>query len=436
MIREKVLQALRRFVPEFLKNWYHFFLSLISAVFYGFPSRKLKVIGITGTNGKTTTVELTEKIFEEAGYKVASVSSIKFKIGEKVKENLLRITMPGRFFLQRFLKKALSTGCKYVILEVTSEGIKQHRQRFINFDVTAFINLTPEHIESHGSFEDYKKAKGRLFKQSKNISVVNLDDSYANYFLKFPAAKKYGYKIESKTQNPKLKNLKIIEAKNCKVAHKGISFNVNGVNFNLKLLGSFNIYNALAAISIASSQEIDLKTCKIALEKVEGMPGRMEIVIDKPFEVIVDYAFTPNALKQVYKTIRRDFSPKKMICVFGACGGGRDKWKRPVLGKIAATFCHEIILTNEDPFDEDPSQILSLIKSGISNSKFQMTNLYEILDRREAINKALSFAKPEDVVVITGKGCEPSICLAGGKEIPWDDRKVVREELKKIAKNL
>ncbi len=438
MIREKVLQALRRFVPEFLKNWYHFFLGLISAVFYGFPSRKLKVVGITGTNGKTTTVELTEKIFEEAGYKIASVSSIKFKIGEKVKENLLRITMPGRFFLQRFLKRALNTGCKYVILEVTSEGIKQHRQRFIDFDVTAFINLTPEHIESHGSFEDYKKAKGRLFEQSKKVLVVNLDDPYADYFLKFPAAKKYGYKIESKTQNPKLKNLKIIEAKDCKVVYKGISFNVEGVNFNLKLLGAFNIYNALAAISIASSQGIDLKTCKIALEKVEGMPGRMEIVIDKPFKVIVDYAFTPNALKQVYKTIQRDFSPKKMICVFGSCGGGRDKWKRPVLGKIAARFCGEIILTNEDPFDEDPMGIIEQIASGVENiSKNQLKSaLYKIQDRREAINKALSFAKPEDVVVITGKGCEPSICLAGGKEIPWDDRKVVREELKKVTKDL
>jgi len=438
MIREKVLQALRRFVPEFLKNWYHFFLGLISAVFYGFPSRKLKVIGITGTNGKTTTVELTEKIFEEAGYKIASISSIKFKIGEKVKENLLRITMPGRFFLQRFLKRALNTGCKYVILEVTSEGIKQHRQRFIDFDVAAFINLTPEHIESHGSFEDYKKAKGKLFKQSKKVSVVNLDDAYADYFLKFPAAEKYGYKIESKTQNPKLKNLKIIEAKNCKVAHKGISFNVNEVNFNLKLLGGFNIYNALAAISVASSQEIDLKTCKRALEKVEGMPGRMEIVIDKPFKVIVDYAFTPNALKQVYKTIRRGFSPKKMICVFGACGGGRDKWKRPVLGKIAARFCDEIILTNEDPFDEEPMGIIEQIASGVENiSKNQpKSTLYKIQDRKEAINKALNFAKSEDVVVITGKGCEPSICLAGGKEIPWDDRKVVREEFKKVAKDL
>lgn len=438
MIREKVLQALRRFVPEFLKNWYHFFLGLISAVFYGFPSRKLKVIGVTGTNGKTTTVELTEKIFEEAGYKVASVSSIKFKIGEKVKENLLRITMPGRFFLQRFFKKALNTGCKYVILEITSEGIKQHRQRFIDFDVAAFTNLTPEHIESHGSFEDYKKAKGRLFEQSKKVLVVNLDDPYADYFLKFPAAEKYGYKIESKTQNPKLKNLKIIEAKNCKVVYKGISFNVNEVNFNLKLLGAFNIYNALAAISIAASQGIDLKTCKRALEKVEGMPGRMEIVIEKPFKVIVDYAFTPNALEQVYRTIQRDFSPKKMICVFGSCGGGRDKWKRPVLGKIAARFCDEIILTNEDPFDEDPMGIIEQIASGVENiSKNQpKPALYKIQDRRGAINKALSFVKPEDIIVITGKGCEPSICLAGGKEIPWDDRKVVREEFKKVAKDL
>lgn len=196
-------------------------------------------------------------------------------------------------------------------------------------------------------------------------------------------------------------------------------------------MGKFNIYNSLAAICVGLSQGIDLEVCKDGLEKARGTPGRMELVINEPFQVFVDYAFTPNALEQVYQTLKT-LNPK-MICVLGACGGGRDKWKRPILGKLAAQYCDEIVITNEDPYDENPDRILLDIKSGIPNDKIQMTNL--ILDRRKAIRKALESAKPGDIVMITGKGCEPSICIAEGKQIPWDDREVVREEFKKLINN-
>jgi len=399
-------ELIKKIIPSFLLSWYHFLLAFLGAIVYRFPSRKLIVIGVTGTNGKSTVVELTSKILAAAGEKVASLSSIKFKVGEREWPNTLKMTMPGRFKIQRFLRQALSSGCKYAVLEVTSEGIKQYRHKFIDFEVAVFTNLAPEHIETHGSFENYREAKGKLFQATKGIHVINIDDKNAEYFLQFPANKKYTYGL-----------------------NKG-DINTQNTQFKLRLIGNFNIYNALAVTCVGLSQGISSEICKRALEKVESIPGRMEEVISEPFKVFVDYAFTPNALEKVYQTLKPQ--NKKMICVLGACGGGRDKWKRPVLGKLAAKYCDEIIVTNEDPYDEDPYQILSMIKSGIFKSQFSNPNFYEILDRREAIRKSLELAKPNDTVIITGKGCEPWICVAKGKKIPWDDRKVVREEYEKL----
>ena len=406
---------IKKFIPDFLLDWYHFLLAFLGAVLYRFPSRKLKIIGITGTNGKSTVVILTTKILEEANYKVASLSSIKFKIGNQEWPNTLKMTMPGRLKLQRFLRQALNAGCRYAVLEITSEGIKQHRHQFIDFDIAVFTNLTPEHIEAHGSFEKYKEAKGKLFQATKGTHIINLDDENTGYFLQFPANKKYTYGL-----------------------NKG-DVNTKNTQFKLRLTGDFNIYNGLAAACVGLSQGINLETCKKALEKVRGIPGRMEEVISNPFKVFVDYAFTPNALEKVYQTLkpenarRRDKSllhPSlrlgQMICVLGACGGGRDKWKRPVLGKIAGKYCDEIIITNEDPYDEHPIEIINQVAVGTNEIA------KKILDRREAIKEALELAQTGDTVVITGKGCEPWICVAKGKKIPWDDRKIVKEEFKRL----
>ena len=408
-ISNGVKNLVKKLIPDFLLSFYHYCLALTGAFLYGFPSRKLTVIGITGTSGKSTVVELSSKILQEAGFKVASLSSIKFKIKEKEWENKLKMTMPGRLKVQKFLRQAVRAGCKYAVLEVTSEGIKQFRHKFINFDVAVFTNLSPEHIESHGSFEKYREAKLRLFKIAK-VHIINLDDENAEFFWKIPAEKKISYKLnEGARLLPK----------------------------NLKLLGEFNLYNALAAIEVGLSQGVSLEICKKALEKIKGILGRMEIVIKEPFTVIVDYAHTPQSLKKVYETILNSkflIPNSKLICVLGACGGGRDKWKRPVLGKIAAKYCDEIIITNEDPYDENPLKIMEDIESGFSqipNPKSQIPKYEKILDRREAIRKALELAQPSDIVVITGKGSEPWMCVAGGEKIPWDDRKIVKEEYEK-----
>jgi UDP-N-acetylmuramoyl-L-alanyl-D-glutamate--2,6-diaminopimelate ligase len=402
-------ELLKNFLPQSVISFYHFILAFLGALIYGFPSKKLILIGVTGTNGKTTTTEMIASIFEKAGKKIALLNSIRFKIGKKEEINKLRMTMPGRFFIQRFLKKAVKENCEFAILEVTSEGIKQHRHRFLDFKVAVFTNLAPEHIEAHGSFEKYREAKGKFFQATKEIHVINVEDKNSEYFLKFPAKRKITYGL--KTGDINLENTKI----------------------KSKLPGEFNLYNALAAISVAISQGIDKDFAIKVLEEFEGVPGRMEEVISKPFKVIVDYAFTPNALEKVYQTLIQSLghsTNRSLICVLGSCGGGRDKWKRPVLGELAAKYCDEVIVTNEDPYDEDPWQIIEQVAAGTKGKA------RKILDRREAIREALKLAKEGDIVVITGKGCEPSICVAGGKKIPWDDRKVVREEFQKIYEKI
>jgi len=408
---------------------YHYFWALFSALVFGFPSKKIKVIGITGTKGKSTVVEFTEKIFEEAGYKVASFSSIKIKIGKKEKKNLFKMTMPGRWYIQKFLKDAIKSKCDYAILEVTSEGILQHRQKFINFEVAVFTNLSKEHIERHGSFENYRASKGKLFKENSNIHILNLDDKNVDYFLKFQAKKKIGFTLK---ENYKQKeNIKIIQGRTLKEKDEKFEFQVNDTIFKLNLVGDFNVYNALASICIGLSQNIPLETSKKAIEKVKKVEGRMEIVIEKPFEVIVDYAHTPDSLEAVYKNLiqkKEEKENSRLICVLGAAGGGRDKWKRPKMGEIAGNYCDKIILTDEDPYDENPKEILNDIFSGIK--KEQRKRVKKILNRKKAIKKALSLAKNNDIVIITGKGCEPWMCVKGGKKIPWDDRKIVKEILK------
>jgi len=446
---------IKNFIKKFIpKNWllfYHKILAYLAAFFYGWPSKKLIVIGVTGTAGKSTTVNLIGKILAEAGFKIGLTTTMNFKIEKKEWVNKTKMTMPGRFFMQKILKKMVEANCQYAIIETSSEGILQSRHLGIDYDIAVFTGLHPEHLEAHGGFENYKKTKGKLFeklekrkekfingKRIKKVIVVNLDDENANYFLSYKADEYYGYGLNPKSPIPNPKQIqdlkiKIFKAENIKLTDDGSSFTVDGVDFKINLLGEFNIYNCLASIAVALSQNIDLKTCQRTLEKINFIPGRMEIVVKKPFKVIIDYAHTPKELENVYQLIKSKIKTQnsKIIGVLGSAGGGRDKWKRPVLGKIAAQYCDFIILTNEDPYDENPKKILSEIKTGILNSQFPISNLLEILDRKEAIKKAISLAKENDIVVITGKGSEPWMCVAKDKKIPWDDKEIVKDFVEK-----
>ncbi len=353
---------IEKIAPSFLLDCYHYLLAILSAFWYRFPSyqkqglfgkltRKLIVIGVTGTKGKSTTAILAGKILEEGGSRVAWLTSATIKINEKEQLNPYHMTMPGRFAIQRFLRKAVKEGCKYAILEVTSEGIKQYRHKFINFDTAVFTNLKPEHIEAHGGFENYKKSKGKLFQATKNIHVINVDDENAKYFLQFAAKNKWGYRIENSGSAVQdfsttlVPTFKIISALYNQKQGGNTEFFIGNTLFYLKLPGMFNVYNALAAICVAKAYGIHLEICKKALEKITTMPGRMEIVIEKPFKAIVDLAHTPDSYEEVFKAIK-EMPHNKIISVFGSAGGGRDRWKRPVLGKIAAENSDIIILTN------------------------------------------------------------------------------------------
>jgi len=405
---------------SFLFSIYHFFLAFLGNIVFGFPSKKIFVFGITGTKGKSTVIELINFILEKAGYKTSFLSSLWVKIDEEKKRNLTDTTMPGRFFIQRFLRKAVNKKCQFALIEITSQGIVQHRHRFIDWNGAMFLNLTPEHIEAHKGFENYKKAKANFFtyvkklantkhqtpntKHSYRLFFINQDDPNAEYFIKAAQGK----------------NSKII-----------LFSKENASHFAPRASRFMFVENIAPAFVFCREMGVEEEVIKKAIEEFPGVRGRMEIVQSKPFMVIIDYAHTPDSLHKVYQNIRSLLlanSNSKMICVLGSAGGGRDKWKRPKMGEIAGQYCDKIILTNEDPYNENPNQILSQIKSGISNFQFPISNLYEIIDRRTAIKKALELAKFGDVVIITGKGYEPWIHYKN-KRIPWDERKVVEREL-------
>jgi UDP-N-acetylmuramoyl-L-alanyl-D-glutamate--2,6-diaminopimelate ligase len=406
-----IKKIIKKIAPRFLLNWYYQFLPFLGSLIYRFPSRKVKIIGVTGTNGKSSTVELITSIFQEAGIKVASTTSIRFQINDKIWKNKLKMTMPGRFKIQKFLRQAVNQGCKHIILEVTSEGIKQHRHKMIDFDTAVFTNLDKEHIESHGSFENYKKEKLKLFKLA-NTLIVNLDNEHAESFLNFDK-NKITYSINQKSD---------YKGEDIELMSTYSSFKTKDKQFKTNLLGEFNIYNSLAAIAVCRNEGIDMAIIQKALGNITSIAGRMELVIDTPFKAYVDYAHTPDALESVYKTIKQT-EQGRMICVLGSCGGGRDKWKRKEFGQLASQYCDEIILTNEDPYDEDPSQIVEDI------SEHTTKDHKKIIDRKEAIKEAVSIANDNDVVIITGKGSEPWMVVKDNKKIPWDDREIVKSVL-------
>jgi UDP-N-acetylmuramoyl-L-alanyl-D-glutamate--2,6-diaminopimelate ligase len=303
----------------------------------------------------------------------------------------------------------------------------------VKFDCAVFTNLHKEHIESHGSFDNYYKAKQELFQKTRNIHVINADDKYTDLFGNFSAQHKIFYSLKKGD----------LIADKVKNTDKGTSFELYGTLFETNLAGEFNVMNCLAALAVGAMYKIDLPTMKPVLESVKFIPGRMEFIQREPFGVVVDYAHTPDSLEAVYKTLKTQMeSPstslgtstqtnRRLVCVLGAAGGGRDKWKRPEFGRIASEYCDEIVLTNEDPYDEIPEKIIDEIFSGISSSlKFKSLKVNKILDRREAIRTALTDAREGDTVIITGKGSETSIAVAGGKKLPWSDKDVVREALR------
>jgi UDP-N-acetylmuramoyl-L-alanyl-D-glutamate--2,6-diaminopimelate ligase len=417
---EKILRFIEKLIPRkiyrFFQPVYHFLLAFIGIILYQFPSREIYVIGVTGTKGKSTTTEFINAVLEAQGARTALLSTIRFKIADSTKPNKYKMTMPGRFFVQKFLRDAVKAKCKYAILEMTSEGARFFRHLGVHLDTLIFTNLSPEHIESHGSFEKYKKAKLRLLNQlarsekPERLSIANMDNEHAVSFLIAPVEKNIPYTLKDVNIISETQISSMIEYK--------------GTKITIPLPGKFNISNALASLKLAEELGIPLDVAKQGIESLSVVRGRVERIEEgQNFTVIVDYAHTEDSLRKLFET----FGDSRKIVAFGATGGGRDSWKRKGMGKVADEYCAEIIITNDDPYDEDPEKIMKEIAEGVTTHTPHL-----ILDRCEAIKKALSLAQSGDVVLIAGKGTDPYLMGKNGSKIPWDDATVVREELKNI----
>lgn len=405
---DTILDRARRIIPAklfgFFQPIYHLKLAFLAALVYRFPSRRIKVIAVTGTKGKSTTTEILNAILEKAGKKTALSNTIRFKVADEAERNLFKMSMPGRLSLQKLIRRAVDVGCEYFICEMTSQGALLSRHRFIDIDTLIFTNLSPEHIEAHGSYENYASSKVAIARSlatahahgKQTMLIVNGDDPESARFLACQADKKVSYSLR------------------------------DGFPYETSLPGVFNQYNILAAATCAHEEGVPDEVIAAAVREFKGAAGRVEkIDAGQPFEVIVDYAHTADSLEKLYDV----FKGKRLIGVLGGTGGGRDTSKRTVMGALADRYCASVILTNEDPYDEDPRKIVDDVARGVTSKK----PLIIIMDRRLAIREAIRQAQPGDVILITGKGTDPYIMGPRGTKTPWSDADIAREELARLT---
>jgi UDP-N-acetylmuramoyl-L-alanyl-D-glutamate--2,6-diaminopimelate ligase/murE/murF fusion protein len=399
---------------------------VLAPYFYDYPARKLRMIGITGTNGKTTTTYLLKSIFNHAGYKVGIIGTIQVLIEETVLPTAN--TTPDVIDLQGILAQMVDAGMDYVVMEVSSHALALDRIAGCEFDVGIFTNITQDHLDFHQTFENYLAAKTRLFQlissgnfyKEKKAAIINVDDPASASIRKETHCRTITYGLEERAD---------LTALNTNIQANGTGFDLKGefgvLPIAMKITGKFNVYNVLAAVGAAQAEGIGNELIKIALEKFQSVPGRFELVnAGQDFTIIIDYAHTPDGLENILKTAQQ-IAMRRIIVVFG-CGGDRDRTKRPIMGKLAAIYGDVIIATSDNPRSEDPSAILSEIEVGIQ-AGLTSDKLYEkIVDRRQAISKALHLAKQNDIVIIAGKGHE-NYQILKDRTIHFDDKEVAME---------
>jgi UDP-N-acetylmuramoyl-L-alanyl-D-glutamate--2,6-diaminopimelate ligase len=424
---------------------YHKILAYMAAVLFGNPSKKMFVVAVTGTKGKTSTLNFLWHVLTAGGYKVGLVSTANIKIGEKEIKNWYHMTMPGRFLLQRFLYQMNKERCDIVLVEATSEGIKMNRHVGLYYDVAVLTNIFPEHLKSHNnSFEEYKKAKGLLFKNLivlpkkrwngmdvEKLILVNGDDKNADYFLDFPADKKFSYGGEgSRVENGLNVDYKFTNVVEGQFSTK---FNLEEESYELALPGRFNIYNAMPAILLAKYLQIDADKINSGLKNCTVIPGRMEKIEEgQNFTCVVDYAHEAVSMENAINALLslKKSGDNKLIVVFGGDGGGREP--RTEMVRVISKMADVGIITLSDPFDTDP-QIINdyLMGKAVEFGMEQDRNIFETIDRRVAIRKAISMSNEGDVILFACKGAEQTIEFKDGS-VPWDDREEVRKALKEI----
>ncbi|MDR2753482.1 MAG: UDP-N-acetylmuramoyl-L-alanyl-D-glutamate--2,6-diaminopimelate ligase [Oscillospiraceae bacterium] len=389
------------------------------AAFFGHPAKKLTLIGITGTNGKTTTAFLLKQIFDRAGFCTGLIGTLTNMVGPKTREAVL--TTPDPWTLHGLFAEMLAAGCTHCFMEVSSQALDQHRVEGVWFRAGVLSNLTQDHLDYHKTFENYFAAKQKLFRQCA-LGIVNLDDPAGPQMLKGSGARAVTYSVRNDQADYTAKNIRL-QADG--VAYELVSRRLIGrVRFGVP--GLFSVYNSMAAACAALELGLSLPTVLEALGECTGVKGRMEVVpTEKDFTVLIDYAHTPDGLENILKALN-ETTQGRVICVFG-CGGDRDKTKRPIMGQVAATYADIAVVTSDNPRSEDPNAIIADILTGVAKIKTRAQVIAEP-DRRAAIAQALKKAKPGDTVVLAGKGQETYQILATGK-IHMDEREIVREVL-------
>jgi UDP-N-acetylmuramoyl-L-alanyl-D-glutamate--2,6-diaminopimelate ligase len=430
------IRILRKMLPKGFFGLYHRALAWLAAFAYRHPSRDLIVIGVTGTNGKTSTCYFIAKAFEAQGAKTGMTSTALFKVADNEWMNDTKMTMLGRFRLQKLLREMVDAGCAYAVIETSSQGILQHRHKEIAYDACVFTNLTPEHVEAHGGFENYKKAKIELFRHTASlppksidgkavprVNVVNADDEHAKDFMikGFDRTVTYGFGESAE-----------VRAIHVEATKDAVAFTLGETRFTIHTPGRVMAANALAAVATAEAFGVSRGAIAERLDAVKGMPGRYEFIDEgQPWSVIVDYAYEPKALEALFDFTDTIKENGRIIHVTGSCGGGRDVARREVIGRLSATRAQVTIATNEDPYDDDPRAIIDDVADGAAKAGGKEgETLYRINERGDAIRKAMELAQKGDVVLITGKGSEPVMAVAGGKKIPWDDREEARKAIR------
>jgi UDP-N-acetylmuramoyl-L-alanyl-D-glutamate--2,6-diaminopimelate ligase len=409
-------------------------LAPLAAAFYGWPARRLRVVGVTGTDGKTTTVHLVAAVLEAAGRRCALLSSAELCSGGRARVNATHMTTLEAPEVQALLAGALEAGDQWAVLEASSHGLALHRVDACEFDVAVFTTLGRDHLDFHGSLEEYRAAKGHLFRlleeaKDKGVpktAILNADDPASDYFRRLTAASVVTYGLETPAD---------VMARAVRAEGLAMSFELVGAfgaePVKTRLAGRYNVYNCLAAAAVGLSQGLSAEEVKRGLEGVSGVPGRMELIdAGQPFSVVVDIASTPQALANVLGVLRAACQGR-LWAVFG-CAGERDPGRRDGMGRVAGRLADFVVLTNEDPRSEDPDAIIEAIAAGLRESgRREGDDFVRIPDRRQAIAYAFERAGEEDVVLLAGKGSEQSMVF-GDQHVPWDERAVARELLEGI----
>ena len=400
-------------------------LALISAAYFGYPAKKLKVIGITGTKGKTTTTFMIRSILEHAGISTGLIGTIEVIIGDK--HIPAHNTTPESYEVQEYFAQMVAAGCKVAVMEVSSQGLKLHRTAGIRFDIGIFTNLAPDHIgeNEHASFEEYMECKSRLFRQC-DIGIVNADDEHCSDILKGHTCKVETYGFSEKA-DLRASDLKLVN----RPGFLGVDYHVSGLlNFDVEIdmPGRFSVYNSLVAIAVCRHFDIPKEDMLAALEVVQTK-GRIEKVkVSDDFTLMIDYAHNAMSLESLLTTLK-EYNPKRLVCLFG-CGGNRSKLRRYEMGEVSGNLADLTVITSDNPRLEEPQAIIDDIKTGIAKTSGKYV---EIIDRKEAIRYVIENGRPGDVIVLAGKGHEDYQEICGVKH-PMDERVLIAEVLEELGR--